>query len=296
MASSSVNENERNADTTAYAMSYSPFRFDSTTTIKSIHTSKSSGAWHSISKNELSDLELLILSIVYELQYCTAAQVRDFLLLGGCANKFKRFSAGDGNPYRNPIHALIRKGLLIPLSIFRDGKACGPSILQLSSFSSKLMELLLPNPRIFDHFPSRIANDPPLILAVLVRNSACINILKSNPHIFLTQAIENAPSIPHICLKTRFQGQILVFPFRSNKKALKAELDRQNVASFQAYIVIAETLDDARKLNLFLDSSHFKIPLFFSTDASLKNPEIPLLKHLYQFTDGHMECLALSDT
>ena len=296
MASSSVNENERNADTTAYAMSYSPFRFDNTTTIKSIHTSKSSGAWHSISKNELSDLELLILSIVYELQYCTAAQVRDFLLLGGCANKFKRFSAGDGNPYRNPIHALIRKGLLIPLSIFRAGKASGPSILQLSSFSSKLMELLLPNPRIFDHFPNRIANDPPLILAVLVRNSACINILKSGHQIFLAQAIENTPSIPHICLKTRLQGQILVFPYRSNKKALKAELDRQNATSYQTCIVIAETLDDARKLNHFLDSNHFKTPLLFSTDASLKNPEIPLLKHLYQFTNGHMECLALSDT
>ena len=106
------------------------------------------------------------------------------------------------------------------------------------------MELLFPHPRIFDHFPSRIANDPPLILAVLVRNSACINILKSCHQIFLAQAIENTPSIPHICLKTRLQGQILVFPYRSNKKALKADLDRQNVASFQAYIVIVETLDD----------------------------------------------------
>ncbi len=277
-------------------MSYSPFRFDNTTTIKSIHTPKSSGAWHSISKNELSDLELLILSIVYELQYCTAAQVRDFLLFGGCANKFKRFPAGDGNPYRNPIHALIRKGLLIPLSIFRGGKAGGPSILQLSSFTSKLMELLLPHPRIFDHFPMRIANDPPTILAVLVRNSACINILKSSHQIFLAQAIENVPSIPHICLKTRLQEQVLVFPYRSNKKALKAELDRQNATSYQACIVIAETLDDARKLNNFLNNSHFKIPLLFSTDASLKNPEIPLLNHLYQFADGHMECLALSDT
>lgn len=123
MASSSVNENERNADTTAYAMSYSPFRFDNTTTIKSIQVPRSSGAWNSISKNELSDLELLILSIVYEMQYCTASQVRDLLLFGGFANKFKRFSAGDGNPYRNPIHALIRKGLLIPLSIFRGGKS-----------------------------------------------------------------------------------------------------------------------------------------------------------------------------
>ena len=158
------------------------------------------------------------------------------------------------------------------------------------------MELLLPNPRIFDHFPSRIANDPPLILAVLVRNSACINILKSGHQIFLAQAIENTPSIPHICLKTRLQGQILVFPYRSNKKALKAELDRQNATSYQTCIVIAETLDDARKLNHFLDSNHFKTPLLFSTDASLKNPEIPLLKHLYQFTNGHMECLALSDT
>ena len=175
MASSSVNENERNADTTAYAMSYSPFRFDNTTTIKSIQVPRSSGAWNSISKNELSDLELLILSIVYEMQYCTASQVRDLLLFGGFANKFKRFSAGDGNPYRNPIHALIRKGL----------------------------------------FPNRIANDPPTILAVLVRNSACINILKSDHQIFLAQAIENAPSIPHICLKTRLQGQILVFlPFK----------------------------------------------------------------------------------
>lgn len=166
-------------------------------------------------QNELSDLELLILSIVYEMQYCTASQVRDLLLFGGFANKFKRFSAGDGNPYRNPIHALIRKGLLIPLSIFRGGKASGPSILQLSSFTTKLMELLLPHPRIFDHFPNRIANDPPTILAVLVRNSACINILKSDHQIFLAQAIENAPSIPHICLKTRLQGQILVFlPFK----------------------------------------------------------------------------------
>lgn len=102
--------------------------------------------------------------------------------------------------------------------------------------------------------------------------------------------------IPHICLKTRLQGQILVFPYRSNKKALKAELDRQNATSYQTCIVIAETLDDARKLNHFLDTSHFKTPLLFSTDASLKNPEIPLLKHLYQFTNGHMECLALSDT
>ena len=93
-------------------------------------------------KNELSDLELLILSIVYELQYCTASQVRDFLLFCGCENRFKRFSDGNGNPYRNPIHALIRKGLLIPLSIFRGGTASGPSILQLSSFTNKLMELL----------------------------------------------------------------------------------------------------------------------------------------------------------
>ena len=84
MASSSVNENERNANTTAYTMSYSPFRFDSTTTIKSIQVPRSSGAWQSITKkNELSDLELLILSIVYELQYCTASQVRDFLLFVG---------------------------------------------------------------------------------------------------------------------------------------------------------------------------------------------------------------------
>ena len=75
MASSSVNENERNANTTAYTMSYSPFRFDSTTTIKSIQVPRSSGAWQSITKNELSDLELLILSIVYELQYCTASQI-----------------------------------------------------------------------------------------------------------------------------------------------------------------------------------------------------------------------------
>ena len=296
MASSSVNENERNADTTAYAMSYSPFRFDNTTTIKSIHTSKSSGAWHSISKNELSDLELLILSIVYELQYCTASQVRDFLLFGGCENRFKRFSDGNGNPYRNPIHALIRKGLLIPLSIFRGKTASGPSILQLSSFTNKLMELLLPHPRIFDHLPNRTPNEPSKILAVLVRNSACINILRSNHQIFLAQAIENAPSIPHICLKTRLNGQILVFPYRSNKTAIKAELDRQNATSYQACIVIAETLDDAQRLNQFLNSSHYKIPLLFSTDASLKNPEIPLLQHLYQFADGHMECLALSDT
>lgn len=296
MASSSVNENERNANTTAYTMSYSPFRFDSTTTIKSIQVPRSSGAWQSITKNELSDLELLILSIVYELQYCTASQVRDFLLFCGCENRFKRFSDGNGNPYRNPIHALIRKGLLIPLSIFRGGTASGPSILQLSSFTNKLMELLYPHPRIFDHFPNRTANDPSTILTVLVRNSACINILRSNHQIFLAQAIENAPSIPHICLKTRLQGQILVFPYRSNKKALKAELDRQNATSYQTCIVIAETLDDARKLNHFLDTSHFKTPLLFSTDASLKNPEIPLLKHLYQFTNGHMECLALSDT
>ena len=189
-----------------------------------------------------------------------------------------------------------RKGLLIPLSIFRGGTASGPSILQLSSFTNKLMELLFPHPRIFDHFPNRTANDPSTILTVLVRNSACINILRSNHQIFLAQAIENAPSIPHICLKTRLQGQILVFPYRSNKKALKAELDRQNATSYQTCIVIAETLDDARKLNHFLDTSHFKTPLLFSTDASLKNPEIPLLKHLYQFTNGHMECLALSDT
>lgn len=277
-------------------MSYSPFRFDTTTTIKSTQLPRSSGVWHSISKNELSDLELLILSIVYELQYCTAAQVRDFLLFGGFENKFKRFCAGDGNPYRNPIHALIRKGLLISLSLFHGGKASGPSILQLSSFTSKLMELLLPHPRIFNHFPNRIANDPPTILAVLVRNSACINILKSNYQIFLEQAIENAPSIPHICLRTHLKGQILVFPYRSNKMALQAELDRQNASLYQACIVIVETLDDARKLSHFLDSSHFKIPLLFSTDASLKNPEIPLLKHLYQFTDGYMECLELSDT
>lgn len=162
-------------------------------------------------KNELSDLELLILSIVYELQYCTASQVRDFLLFCGCENRFKRFSDGNGNPYRNPIHALIRKGLLIPLSIFRGGTASGPSILQLSSFTNKLMELLFPHPRIFDHFPNRTANDPSTILTVLVRNSACINILRSNHQIFLAQAIENAPSIPHICLKTRLQGQILVY-------------------------------------------------------------------------------------
>lgn len=103
MASSSVNENERNANTTAYTMSYSPFRFDSTTTIKSIQVPRSSGAWQSITKNELSDLELLILSIVYELQYCTASQVRDFLLFCECENRFKRFSDGNGNPYRNPI-------------------------------------------------------------------------------------------------------------------------------------------------------------------------------------------------
>ena len=140
------------------------------------------------------------------------------------------------------------------------------------------MELLFPHPRIFDHFPNRTANDPSTILTVLVRNSACINILRSNHQIFLAQAIENAPSIPH------------------NKKALKAELNRQNATSYQTCIVIAETLDDARKLNHFLDTSHFKTPLLFSTDASLKNPEIPLLKHLYQFTNGHMECLALSDT
>lgn len=277
-------------------MSYSPFRFDNTTTIKSIQVSSSSGAWNSISKNELSDLELLILSIVYELQYCTASQIRDFLLFGEYGNRFKRFSDGNGNPYRNPIHALIRKGLLIPLSIFRCKTASGPSILQLSSFTNKLMELLSPHPRIFDHFPNRIANDPSAILTVLVRNSACINILKSGHQIFLAQAIENAPSIPHICLKTHLQGQILVFPYRSNKKVLKAELDRQNATSYQAYIVIAETLDDARNLNHFLGSSHFKTPLLFSTDASLKSPEIPLLKHLYQFADGHMKCLALSQT
>lgn len=108
--------------------------------------------------------------------------------------------------------------------------------------------------------------------------------------------MENSPSIPHICLKTRLNGQILVFPYRSNKTALKAELDRQNATSYQACIVIAETLDDAQRLNQFLNSSRYKIPLLFSTDASLKNPEIPLLKHLYQFADGHMECLALSDT
>ena len=136
-------------------------------------------------------------------------------------------------------------------SIFRGGTASGPSILQLSSFTNKLMELLFPHPRIFDHFPNRTANDPSTILTVLVRNSACINILRSNHQIFLAQAIENAPSIPHICLKTRLQGQILVFPYRSNKKALKAELDRQNATSYQTCIVIAETLDDARKLNHF---------------------------------------------
>ena len=82
MASSSVNENERNANTTAYTMSYSPFRFDSTTTIKSIQVPRSSGAWQSITKNELSDLELLILSIVYELQYCTASQVIFYCFVG----------------------------------------------------------------------------------------------------------------------------------------------------------------------------------------------------------------------
>ena len=276
-------------------MSYSPFRFDNTTTIKSIQAPRSSGAWHSISKNELSDLELLILSIIYELQYCTAAQVRDFLLCGEFENKFKRFSDGNSNPYRNPIHALIRKGFLVPLSIFRGGKVSGPSILQLSSFTSKLMELLLPHPRIFDHFPNRIANDTAVILEVLVRNSACINILKSNREISFSQAIENFPSTPHVFLKVRLQEQILIIPYRSNKTALKEELNRQNNASYQACIVIAETLDDARKLSSFLNNSSCKIPLLFSTDTSLKNPELSLLKHLYQFMDGHMECLELSN-
>ena len=102
MASSSVNENERNANTTAYTMSYSPFRFDSTTTIKSIQVPRSSGAWQSITKNELSDLELLILSIVYELQYCTASQVEIFYCFVGVKTDSSVFPTETVIPIETP--------------------------------------------------------------------------------------------------------------------------------------------------------------------------------------------------
>lgn len=275
-------------------MSNSPFRFDNATTIKAAQTHKRISGWQSIARNDLSELELLILSLVYELQYCTAAQIKDFMLISDCEKRFKRFSSGNNNPYRNPIHALIRKGLINTFSVFRNHKSEGPSILQLSTTAEKLMQLVLKKPQIFECFPKRLANDACSMLGLLVRNASCISLIKCSNRGLLTLDTLQDLLIPHICLSTRVHGDILILPYRNGKNVIMDELKRFDDNSYQAYIIITETLEDAQKLNNFLCHNHINTPLLYSTDASLKNPEIPLMKHLYQFFNERIECLELS--